>query len=191
MAKFDKSREAQQTQKEPVTPPAASSASTDPALIVTQNNDMQRDFQDITSDTDKPKDIDKPVVKDYDYADHANMVGGSTRQFMSDGLTRQLNCTMYILDVVKDWGNNPLGGRPVPVSYSREFPEIRVLYDTFGQSPETATQEMVTKIVEFKRKLAHDHGYRYLFQHNWQVLTSDNLTKQLNDENAWLRTYKK
>ena len=163
---------------------------TEVVLMVSQNNEMQKEFGNINSDTEAKKDVDKPAIRDYDFADHTNRVGGM-RQFMSDGLSRQLNCTMYLLDITKEWGVNPLGGRPVPVTYAREFPEIKVLYDTFGASPETATNEMVTKLVEFKKKLAHDHGYRYLYQTAWVVLTSDELTKQLLAEDAWKAEQKK
>ena len=167
----------------------AAAPATEPVFIAHNNAAMAKQVGDILSDEDKKGDPDKPANRDYDYADHTNRIGG-TRQFMSDPLTRQLNCTMYILDVAKTWGRNPLGGRPAEVMYTREFPEIKVLYDSFGLSPETAKPEVVAKMIEMKRQMAHEHGFRYLFQSQWKTLTTDQLTIQLAAEDAWLKEWK-
>ena len=48
----------------------------------------------------------------------------------------------------------------------------------------------VAKLVEMKQQLAHEHGFRYLFQSQWKTLTSDELTRQLGIEDAWLKEWK-
>lgn len=165
-------------------------AQVEAAMQVVEHKEVARAFEDIRDDGEKRRDTDKPSNKDYDIASHTNQVGGM-RQYMNDALTRQLNCTMYLIDVAKYWGPNPLGGRPVPVTYSREFPEIKVLYDSIGASPETNTRELVERMVAVKRDLAHANGFRYIFQHGWETLNSDNLTRQLAAEDSWKASQKK
>ena len=63
----------------------------------------------------------------------------------------------------------------MPVVYTREFPQAKILYDSFDQVPDP-------KLLELKRKMAHDHGYRYLYQCPGSTLTPDLLTKQLEAE---------
>lgn len=188
MAKFvkDSSSAASPVQ---VTPPPLTSPVTDPALVVQEGLKLTKDAGGIMDDGVTTVNRDAPNTKhtDVDLAGHPALVNGA-RQIMTDPLTRQLNCAMYLLDVAKRWAHNPLGGRPVEINYTREFPEKKILYDSFDASPETNTREKVEKLIGFKHDLAHANGYRYLFQSPWNILTADELTKQLESEDAWLKT---
>lgn len=114
------------------------------------------------------------------------MVGGM-RVIQTDALARALNADCYLLDVPKPWGTNPLGGRPVPVYFTREFPGKGILYDNFETSPETNTKEKVDKLVTFKAKLANTNGFIYLYQTPWCVLTTNELDKQLATQKELLK----
>lgn len=186
MAKFEKkSSESTSTAPQPqkTQENAAEKAGVnDPAMVVAQSNDMVKAVGDVVVQQDPKKD-DDPIThhptKDYEIGDNAYRING-LRQFQPDQLTRALNCTMFILDEQKLWGPNPLGGPPIPVSFTREFPEIKALYDSFDQQP-------ADELVALKRKMAHDHGYIYLCQWPGNTLNQATLDKQLADEREALK----
>lgn len=100
---------------------------------------------------------DKPHMKDGLLNDHQYRLQGK-RRFLMDALCRALNCDMYLLEADKPWAPNPLGkGDNVSIRYSREFPTIHVMFDQFAIIPSAP-------LLEMKRDLAHQHGYKYLYE---------------------------
>lgn len=184
MPKFQaKAPSAPATQTAPAPTPAPAPVEEVPSMVQHSPKVAEGELQDIMSDTPVNADRDQPNTKysDQDIAASTFMQGGR-RVIQTDALARALNASCYYLDAVKPWGVNPLGGHPIPVIYTREFPEKKILYDHIGASPETNSRETVEKVVAFKKKLANDHGYVYLYQHAWCILTSTELDKQLADQ---------
>lgn len=179
------------TKKEPT--PAATSpepeakSPVDPSLKVAHTIPSAGDIiKDIVTPPPQ-KDQDDPVLenhptKDYDLAGNAARIDGK-RQFQGDLLCRQLNCTMFAEAVHKMWGANPLGGAPVPVTYTREFMEKNILFDSFDEIP-------AERVLNYKRDLAHAHKYRYLYQYPSNPLTVAELEKQLKLEDAYMKSIK-
>ena len=174
-----------------VTPPPAPVDA--PVLIQKNNAAMGGDLVDIMHDSQSSEDRDKPNTKhtDTDFAPNSAAFVGGKRMIQTDALARALNADCYLLDVPKDWGHNPLGGRPVSVYFTREFPGKGILYDNFESGPETSTRERVDKLVAFKMKLANEHGFIYLYQHAWVTLTTDALDKQLAEQKETLKSLQK
>ena len=176
----------QQARVTPQQPPQA--AESEPVLIQKNNIAMARETEDILHDGQTSEDKDKPNVKhaDMDFSRNENFVGGK-RMIQTDGLSRALNADCYLIDAAKDWGVNPLGGRPVSVRFTREFPGKKILYDHFDASPEMDTKEKADKLVNFKMGMVNAHGYIYLFQHPWVTLTAEQLDKQLAEQREKLK----
>lgn len=144
-------------------------------------NDVTADFTLDMTDPEKhqkspgEESQDATSKKDHLLFNHAARIGNS-RRFMTDGLCRALNTDMYLENVDKIWAKNPLGKGPdQPVRYSREFPRMAILFDKFDLMPDT-------KILDFKRKLAHDHGYKYVYETPAEILTHDRLTVLLEEQ---------
>ena len=199
MAKFEK-KERAPTLPPPTPLPAlpkveneAPKPVTAPELVISghpQSADVAETVKNIITSDVVSKDKDDPEItrhptKDYELSNHTAVVRGS-RQFQPDLLARHLNCTFYLLDSEKPWGDNPLGGAPVPIIYTREFPSAKILYSNFDGMPEDTE-----KRINYFREQAHKHGYRYIVQIPTRILTPEELDRQLAAEDAWLKGAKK
>lgn len=104
---------------------------------------------------------------------------GGRRTVMLDALARALNCRSFLGNVDKPWGQNPLGAdrQKISVRYSREFPEKNILMDIFP-----IDDDKTQKLITYKKRLAHEHGYYYLVQTPASIFTHDELTKQVKAE---------
>lgn len=186
MAKFQEKQKSYENQITPA--PAPSAASQAPAMVVAQGIPGAAEIlKDPHSAPQRGEGDDEEMLshptKDYDLANNAARLGGK-RQFQNDIFCRQLNCTFFSIEVHKMWGANPLGGGPVPVTFTREFPEKNILYDHFEQVPSE-------HLLNYKRDLAHKHGYKYLYQYPSAPLTVQELDKQLKIEEATIAKQKK
>jgi len=114
---------------------------------------------------------DKGHPKDFLIGNHALRLGNK-RRFLTDALCRALNTDFYLLEVDKQWAIDPIG-RPTTLRYTREFVSVRIMFDKFDSMPPL-------DIVKMKERLAHKNGYRYLYETPEQMLTHDELIKQLN-----------
>lgn len=167
MAKFEKKRndrpeDAPQPQNTEASVPA-SAASVD----LNPTGDATMAFP---GDEDTTKDVPHP--KDELLNAHQFRLNNK-RRFLMDALCRALNCEMYLLEADKKWAPNPLGhGGKIDIRYSREFPTIYVVYDKYGVMPSP-------ELVEFKQRLAHENGYRYIYDTPEHVLTHERLTALL------------
>lgn len=118
---------------------------------------------------------DMPSSKDHLLNDHKIRIGNK-RRFLTDALCRSLNCEGYLLEVDKAWAPNPLGkGANISVRYTREMIGVYVLFDKFDLEPTDA-------IVALKKKLANEHGYKYVYEKPSQALTHDVLHKMLEEQ---------
>jgi hypothetical protein len=195
MANFNKRVPTQQERQQerpapaPVQAPAPQSQPQEPAMEITSPiavaaegiAEMVKGGAPTSKENDDPEMQTHPR-KDYQLASHAVRIGGK-RELQGDILCRQLNCTMFEVEVYKDWGPNPLGGAPVPISYTRLFPEKQLLFDHFDVIPPEA-------IINMKRDLAHAHGYKYLHQYPSLPLTVQELDRQLKIEDAFFKNKK-
>lgn len=166
----------------PATPQQPAPTVVDPALEIAQGMPKAAEIvQEVLSKSAKGEGDDAPITrhptKDYEIANNASRIGGK-RQFQCDIFCRQLNCTFFSIEVAKPWGENPLGGSPIDIIFTREFPEKKILYDHFEQVPSE-------KLLNYKRDQAHNHGYRYLYQYPTEPLTVERLEKQLKLEQAF------
>lgn len=195
MANFNKrvpNNQQERTQQAPATAPAPQPQAQpqEPAMEITTPIapaaegivEMVRGGVATSKENDDPEMKTHPR-KDYQLADHAVRIGGK-RELQGDILCRQLNCTMFEVEVYKNWGPNPLGGAPVPISYTRLFPEKDILFDHFDVVPPEA-------IINMKRDLAHAHGYKYLHQYPSLILTVQELDRQMRVEDAFFKNKKK
>ncbi len=116
------------------------------------------------------EDEDKISPKDNLLQDHAFRVGGK-RRFFSDALSRVLGSELYLLAVDKNWAPNPTGkGANINIRFTREFPTLFILFDKFAVEPKD-------KIIAYKKKLANDHGFKYLYECPSKALTHDRLNE--------------
>jgi hypothetical protein len=115
---------------------------------------------------------DATTNKDHLINDHHFRIKNK-RRFLMDALCRALDTDMYVLEVDKQWAPNPLGRGPlVSIRYTREFPKCHIMFDKFSVMPDP-------KILEFKQRLAHERGYRYLYETPEKLLTHERLTELL------------
>lgn len=185
MANFNKRTPTQQPQQPAVKQDQQSQVATAPALEVAQPVAVAAEGLKEIAEVPTSKENDDAEMqthprKDYQLADHANRVNGK-RELQGDIFCRQLNCTMFMVEVHKSWGPNPYGGAPVDVTYTREFPEKQILFDNFDMVPSEA-------ILNLKRDMAHEHGYRYLHQYPSVPLTIQELDRQLKLEEAFFKS---
>ena len=126
-------------------------------------------------DPEKPDNSDRGSGKDHLINDHAIRVGNK-RRFLTDALCRALGCEGYLLEVDKMWGPNPLGrGENIAIRYTREFLSVYVLFDKYEIMPDP-------KILELKKKLANQHGYKYIYETPEVVISHDNLLEMLKEQ---------
>jgi hypothetical protein len=115
---------------------------------------------------------DMPSSKDHLLNDHKIRIGNK-RRFLTDALCRAVGCENYVLEVDKLWVPNPLGkGGNIAVRYTRELIGVYILFDKFELVPKP-------EIVALKRKLANQHGFKYIYETPEIVLSHDELGKQL------------
>lgn len=94
---------------------------------------------------------------------------------MTDLLCRTLDCEHYVGNAEKRWGHNPLGGMPVVVTFTREFPTKFILFDHYDSATEA-------KIIEFKKNLCNKHGFKYLYETPEKLLDHNELNRQLDEQ---------
>lgn len=134
---------------------------------------MDSNTMDFPGDESEDKDVPHP--KDELVNVHKYRLG-SKRRFIMDALCRALGTEFYKLEVDKAWAPNPLGKGPnINVRYTREFPGKFILFDKFPTMPPE-------RILEFKRKLAHEHGFKYIYETPEKVLTHDRLDELLDEQ---------
>ena len=118
---------------------------------------------------------DRASAKDQLMNNHAMRINGK-RKFVTDILCRALGAENYMMEVDKAWGKNPLGKGPnVSVRYTREFPAVYILFDKYDLMPDP-------RIVELKKKLANEHGYKYIYETPELLLNHAQLTIQLDSQ---------
>lgn len=188
MARFDKDAKPQQKPQEKPIPVDRPREEEEQAIVKpaeTQINDVDTLLQSQAEQRNPDPNInvpmpgaedmqkDRPHPKDELLNNHTSRIGNK-RQFQTDLLCRALGARTYMLNVEKKWATDPLG-QPSNIQYSREFPEINVLFDKFVSEPPEA-------LVSLKRRLAHDHKFIYIFETPVSLLTHDRLTQLLNEQ---------
>lgn len=176
--------------KAPDVKPQEQPQTSSPASILSENKHVVSAVGDVVKPREAKDDPEITRHKDYDIGDHSVRIDGR-RQFQPDMLCRQLNCTCYEIDKDFPWGDNPCGGPPISITYTRYFGEVKVLFDHFNfedLGTHEKSMERMNALVDYKRKLAHDHGYRYIYQHTGKVLTPEAFAAMMKEEDDWLKS---
>ena len=164
MAKFEKKKYVPEEKQTPIVTAEIPSTQAAAAVDITPGGENTMPFP--AQDTEQE---DKPHFKDSLLNNHQFRLNNK-RRFLMDALCRALNCDMYLLEADKKWAPNPLGrGDKIDIRYSREFPTIYIVYDKFGVMPSP-------ELLHLKQSLAHENGYKYIYDTPEHALTHERLT---------------